>query len=380
MPQKRVTKTGKTTWVARYRDPAGKQRSKSFPTRREAKAYEDEQNRATRRGEWIDPRNAITLGELVQARMGMATRLTTRNTRVFAYKNLGELRDVPITKLKPSMMRAWLEQLRNGRPWAGNRALSASTVQSVAAIVHGALTQAVVDDMIVKHPMRGIKVRTNLLVEREDIPTMAEVGRIVDACYSTGVGRAANPQLARMIMFAVHTGLRSGEICGLKVSDVSMVGRFVRVERQTSQRTGEYVALKSESSRRVVPLSDVALGVVDAQIGFTGAGADGALFQSVSGRPFRSSDVGARFRVAAQVAGVETTFHALRHVFASRLLDGGLSVVQVQRLLGHASAVTTLGTYGHLVEGAEDAVHGVLRDWCGIDGGLGGGFGGVSAG
>ncbi len=53
--QKRTTKAGKTRWVARYRDAAGKEHSRSFDTQREAKAYLQEQERALRRGEWVDP-------------------------------------------------------------------------------------------------------------------------------------------------------------------------------------------------------------------------------------------------------------------------------------------------------------------------------------
>ena len=54
MPQKRV-RSGKTRWVGRYRDPAGRERSRTFDTRREAAAWEQEREREMRRGEWLSP-------------------------------------------------------------------------------------------------------------------------------------------------------------------------------------------------------------------------------------------------------------------------------------------------------------------------------------
>lgn len=51
---KRTTTTGKTRWVARYRDQIGTEHSKTFPTQKQAKNYLQEQERALRRGEWIN--------------------------------------------------------------------------------------------------------------------------------------------------------------------------------------------------------------------------------------------------------------------------------------------------------------------------------------
>lgn len=66
MPQKRV-RNGVTYWAARYRRPDGSEApQKIFPTRREAKAYEDEKKAEVRRGDWIDPSQATIDDELAQ--------------------------------------------------------------------------------------------------------------------------------------------------------------------------------------------------------------------------------------------------------------------------------------------------------------------------
>ncbi|AKK11781.1 hypothetical protein [Corynebacterium uterequi] len=65
-PQKRTTASGKTTWVARYKDPDGKERSETFPTQREAKAFLQDQETDVRHGRWINPNETTTVADLVE--------------------------------------------------------------------------------------------------------------------------------------------------------------------------------------------------------------------------------------------------------------------------------------------------------------------------
>ena len=81
MPTKRVRNTG-ISWQGRYRDASGKEHSKTFKTKREAKAWEDDQIRAVRRGEWIDPQtSAITVHDLVKKKLTQSAKPNTRQAR-----------------------------------------------------------------------------------------------------------------------------------------------------------------------------------------------------------------------------------------------------------------------------------------------------------
>ena len=97
MPQKRV-RSGKTRWVGRYRDPAGRERSKTFDTRREAAAWEHEREREMRRGEWVDPRGAPTIEQLVREYEALAVKPGTRRDRYQLRLNLGDLGAMPDRK------------------------------------------------------------------------------------------------------------------------------------------------------------------------------------------------------------------------------------------------------------------------------------------
>ena len=65
---------------------------------------------------------------------------------------------------------------------------------------------------------------------------------------------------------------------------------------------------------------------------------------------------------ALKVAGLPTvSFHSLRHFHASKLLRGGMAVLDVSRRLGHANAAITLTDYGHVIEGADDAAAEIME-------------------
>ncbi len=381
--QKRFNKAGRTVYVARWRDPAGKEHSKSFPRERQAKAHLQEMERAVRRGEYIAD-TGVTVVELVRERMEQATNKSTMNGRLMLLKNLGDLGDLPVLSVKPSHVREWMRLLEEGRPWADDKPLAASTINMLAAILHGVFSQAVLDDVVGRHPMRGVKIpRVGVGAERADIPTIEDVQALIRAARGTGVGRSPNLTLAAMIQVAAETGLRAGELCGLRVRNVNFLRGEVHVVEQINQRTGEFAALKTEASRRVVPIGPATVQVIEEQLRRVPRAPEETVFCTRVGRPLSSSSVSAQFRKVARRAGVETTFHALRHFYASSLIGAGASVVMVQRALGHANAAMTLNVYSHLFPGAGEGLRGMVpqvRDLCGISDGGEGSVGDVRAG
>lgn len=369
--QKRLNKAGKKIYVARWRDPSGKERSKSFSREKAAKAHLQEMERAVRRGEYIEPSD-VTVEDLVQARVDEAVNTSTRDSRRSLLANLGDLRNMPVQSVKPAHIRAWMKSLERPRPWANGRPLGSSTVYMLAAILHGVFSQAVLDDVVGRHPMRGVKIpRTEVGAERADIPTMEDVRALIEAARGTAVGKGSNPTLAAMIQVAAETGLRAGELCGLRVRNVNFLRGEVHVVEQINQRSGDFSPLKTESSRRVVPIGPGTVRVIEEQLRRAPRAPEETVFCTREGRPLSSSSLSARFRTVARRAGVDTTFHALRHFYASSLIASGASVVMVQRALGHASASMTLNVYSHLFPGAGEGLRGMVpqvRDLCGISG------------
>ncbi len=134
---------------------------------------------------------------------------------------------------------------------------------------------------------------------------------------------------------AYACGLRAEELVDLDVASVDFDAEQLRVEGKGSKT-------------RFVPAGEPALKAVAAYLerarpALLGADAESALFLSKSGRRLSTSDVRRRLRVWARHAQTQTGVHphALRHSFATHLLEGGADLRAIQELLGHASISTT---------------------------------------
>jgi integrase/recombinase XerC/integrase/recombinase XerD len=173
----------------------------------------------------------------------------------------------------------------------------------------------------------------------DNLPTVlnrAEVDRLLDALP------AATPLDLRdraLFELAYASGLRAAELVGLDVESLDRDGEQLRVEGKGGKT-------------RVVPAGEQAWRAIDAYLErgrpelVAAAGdqpRDRALFLSRTGRRLATTDVRRRLRVALRHAGVQAAAspHALRHSFATHLLDGGADLRSIQELLGHSSLSTT---------------------------------------
>ena len=134
---------------------------------------------------------------------------------------------------------------------------------------------------------------------------------------------------------AYACGLRAEELVNLDATAVDFDGEQVRVEGKGAKT-------------RFVPAGEPALAAVTRYLergrpALCGAGGDPALFLSKSGRRLSTSDVRRRLRVWARHAAAQGAVHphALRHSFATHLLEGGADLRAIQELLGHSSISTT---------------------------------------
>jgi integrase/recombinase XerC/integrase/recombinase XerD len=165
-------------------------------------------------------------------------------------------------------------------------------------------------------------------------PTLkpAEVGELLDAIP------ASTPLELRdraMFELAYACGLRAEEVVDLDVTSADFDGEQLRVEGKGGKT-------------RFVPAGEPALRAVARYLergrpALAGADSPPALFLSKSGRRLSTSDVRRRLRAWARHAAAQGAVHphALRHSFATHLLEGGADLRAIQELLGHSSISTT---------------------------------------
>jgi integrase/recombinase XerC/integrase/recombinase XerD len=170
---------------------------------------------------------------------------------------------------------------------------------------------------------------------RSPLPTVmktSEVARMLERIPAHG---ALELRDRAMFELAYACGLRAQELCCLEVGDVELDAEQVRVEGKGGKT-------------RLIPVGETALECIRGYLERarpTLAGAEGAttLFLSKTGRALSTSDVRRRLVLWCKRAGLPTTFspHAVRHSFATHLLDGGADLRAIQELLGHSSVSST---------------------------------------
>jgi len=249
--------------------------------------------------------------------------------------------------------------------------LSGSTVQKVHHVLHKALAQAVKWSLIPRNPADAVKAPTPTPKEMHPLSAL-EARRLLEA--------AQGDSLEALYVLAIHTGMRRGELLGLKWDDIDLENTTVRV-RRTLARTdnGRRIALgepKTKNSRRTVRLTPQAVDALKRHRARQAeeklkSGAfykdQGLVFTAEGGTPINPSNLRNRsFVPLLKKAGLpQITFHDLRHTCASILFSKSVHSKFVQELLGHASVAITLDTYSHMLPGmggeAADAMGEALR-------------------
>ena len=202
----------------------------------------------------------------------------------------------------------------------------------------------------------GAEKRKRKLEPGRDIPTPAEIKRLIDA--------AKGGRLRALLLTAVFTGLRASELRGLRWSDVDLKAGELHV-RQRADRYNEIGVPKSKAGTRSVPLPPEALAALKSWK--LAQGGTSLVFSTSTGQIEHHSNMLRSLAPVMKAAGVvngkggsKYALHAFRHFFASWCINpknrGGreLPAKVVQQLLGHSSIVMTLDVYGHLFPKGDD--------------------------
>ncbi len=161
--------------------------------------------------------------------------------------------------------------------------------------------------------------------------------------------QASSPWLCEIIMFAMNTGMRQGEILNLQWQDVDFARGILMVMRSKN------------GTRRVIPLNAKVYELLAAKQAVAGA-TQGRVFTTPRGNELQVRFLVREFCEARNRAGIpDFRFHDLRHTFATRLVQRGVDLYKVQRLLGHKTSVMTQRYAHHSPESLRDGVR-VLDD------------------
>jgi len=358
--------------VQRYRLPSGTVRYRArvkshgrevaarvFDRKADAVAWEQDQRRRLRLGEWIDPRRGqVPLSVVAAGWMGSrsSVKRRTRESDEAAWRNYIQPRfgNWPVASITSAEVSSWVGSLVA-------RGLAPSTATRALATLRSILAFAVADARVQHNVAASAQKPTSGWARRDgQALTSEELRALMEACK--GRYRDVVPVLAL-------AGLRWGELAGLRVGDrVSVPGPGLRLRRAVLASGGGgalYVDTLKSNRARTVPLVVDLVPIVDRWS--AGKAPDAWLFEAPRGGPLRESNwkrsVG--WSGATAAAGLRGfRVHDLRHTAASVWLGARADPKVVQRVLGHATASMTMDLYGHLVDAnlweAARAIGGIL--------------------
>ncbi|MBU2838774.1 site-specific integrase [Acidithiobacillus thiooxidans] len=303
-----------TGWQVRITRAGFSQQNKMFRTRREAETWAATVESQMLRGSWLDMSEAdsTTLADALD-RYGKEVSSQKKSGKIELYR-IGDLKTDKIANLHLSKIRgADLSEYRDRRLAAG---LSASSVRLELAIISNLYTVA-----IKEWRMEGL--RNPVLSVKKPSPDKSRDRRLSSDEEKKLLAECA-PPLKAIVLFALETGMRRGEIRKLLWKDVDL-----------GKCTAQLFDTKNGEDRNV-PLSSRAVAVLK------------SLPRNITGNVFPSADISHSFARACKRAGIEDLrFHDLRHEATSRFFEKGLREMQVAAITGHKT-LQMLKRYTHL--------------------------------
>ena len=305
----------------------------------------------------------LTVEEHLRRWLSDSVRDTVRQRTYERYESIVRVHLTPaIGRIKLKMLTpAHVRRLYRAKLDAG---LSPQSVLHIHRSLSKALKQATDDGLIprnvaglVKPPRpQGEEIRP---LDREQVRALFEAAS------------ANGDRLEALYVVAVTTGMRRGELQGLKWEDLDLEAGTLQVRRTLSEPKGGWIFEAPKSGKgRNIRLTRKAISALrqhrkrqlEERIQKAGLWSDhGLVFPSAIGTPISGGNLNRSFKALLERADLPTVrFHDLRHTCATLLLRQGVNPKYVQELLGHADISLTLNVYSHILPDMGDAAAGAM--------------------
>ena len=299
------------------------------------------------------PQSSLALSEFVKTtwKPNAALRLRKSSMRIYCFNLdnyvLPTLGEHPLRDIRRSDIESCLSRLQQ-------KGYAVSTLRSVRATISTVLEAAVLDKYIADNPAHGIRIREADSKREPRYFRQPEVRKLLlkleDPCRT-------------VVLVAVSTGLRIGEILALRWRRIDLLQNTIEVAETYS--SGEFGPPKTRSSRRTIPISE-SLAEVFKRLRPRNCEPELLVFATSKGTPLNPKNLYNR-QLAPACDAIElprVSWHSFRHTHATLLHDAGESLKTAQSLLGHSDLETTLGVYTHAIPDSQrravERVAGVL--------------------
>ena len=222
-------------------------------------------------------------------------------------------------------------------------ALSDNSVRDVHMVLHQALDVAVKERLIVRNPTYGTTIPKKVQTEKQILcDNQLEI-------FTNAI--KDEPYWYDFFYLEIMTGLRRGEICGLKWNDINFTNSTLHVRRSISNKQGGGVLIgdtKTDAGTRKIVLSPSVIAMLKEK-------QSTAVSEWIFPRPanpmlpLSPNSAYTKLKIILKKADLPMIrFHDLRHTFATHAMKGGVDAKTLANILGHTDASFTLDTYTHV--------------------------------
>ena len=263
---------------------------------------------------------------------------------------------IPLTHLKKSdLEKFYAEQMKTGnldRNGVGDKKLSGAVIRSMHTRIKSALDQAQKEGLVNRNEAVGCKLPPKKNKEVE-VLSHDEMRRLLIQANAEG--------FYEMILLALASGLRRGELLGLRWEDINFETCELSVKREYTTLGSEYIVStpKTKASVRNIKIPQSVVRIFEE---YRKTVDSEWVFPSPLDKTKPRSPTSCRSKLSdlLERAGCKhIPFHGLRHIFATNGIENGMDIKTLSAILGHSSAETTIGTYGfeaqHIYRGVIDA-------------------------
>ncbi|MDD5924056.1 MAG: site-specific integrase [Clostridia bacterium] len=367
-----IRKRANGYWEARYSDgfnEKGKQIQRSIygKTRKEVADKLNAVLYQKQCGDYVTP-NKMILSEWLTMWLHNYAQITVRPSTYISYEGYvynhinPTLGNRPIQQITPVMVQNFYNQKFECGRVDGSSGLSPKTIRNLHNMFHQALEQAKINGIIRNNPTDGAVIPKQEKKEMR-VLSVSEQMALMNVIPLHRLGFA--------IMLDLATGLRIGELCALKWSDVNFKKHTIKISR-TLQRikksmneivSGECTTailegnVKTNSGFREIPLPDkIFERLLEhrqnqlAEINYYGElyQNNNYVFAMPLGNCVEPHTMRDALNYLLEVAGIEhINFHALRHTFATRAIESGVNIKTISDILGHSQVQITMDLYCH---------------------------------
>lgn len=354
-----------------YFDNMGNRKTKRFPYTKEgmrnAKKFQKEISKKKSDGVLVTTTHTVAswINEFIETYKinSLRTNSLLVLTQTFNRIEVSPIANVPLDKLNGAMVQNFYNMLTE--TWTDtegktHQPIASSTIGKVHKLLVAAYKKAVQLRIIALNPMDTVDP-VKVKYKEMSVFTWREVARIFKAIDTISANKCNTRQrydFRLLFMLLLETGCRVGELLALRWEDINFSKREIHIHATKLKDKQEFNEPKTKAGNRYVPIiSDKLLerlkeyrkkgSVIKMQ---------GYVFEDSHGGAMEYRRIVAYWNHICKLTGIEKNVHTFRHTFATYLLEKGIPVAEVSRILGHSSPAITYKMYVHAIPGGNQRI------------------------